>query len=52
MTHVVDGHNAASILVDTVASILGGQEGGHQSCMPVIGNKEDLLSIGQPRGLP
>ncbi len=39
-------------LVDAGSAVLAGDVGGHQSGMPVVGHKDHLVSIGEPRRRP
>ena len=49
--HVVDGQHAAGILVHPVPPIFCGHKSWHQGCMPVVGHKQAVLSIGVAWGL-
>ena len=43
---VVDGEDAASAEVDARLAVLGGEDGGNQSSVPVVGDKHHILAVG------
>jgi len=50
MRQVMDGYDAASVLVDAIATVLARHVGRHQAGVPVVGQEDDILSVGEPRG--
>lgn len=42
---VVDGHDAARVLVHAVPAVLGRDVGRHQTSMPVVGNKQHPVAV-------
>lgn len=42
---IVDGYDAASVLVDPIPPVLARQVGRHQACVPVVGNEQHIFSV-------
>ena len=46
--HVVNSDDTPGVIVNTMPPVLGSQERWDQSCMPIIGYEETLLTIRHP----